>query len=78
MKVRCGYFGRCDEWAWFELLGTKVTLCLAKLPVAFAANYSGIRACAKNRAILCLTKCYPALNHADEWHVVLRQVRRPK
>jgi hypothetical protein len=40
-------------------------LCLAKLPVAFAANYSGIRACAKNRAILCLTKCYPALNHAE-------------
>src|SRR5215472_1217040 len=45
-------------------LGTKVTLCRAKLPAVFAANDSGIGTCAKNQVALCLTKCYPALNHA--------------
>jgi hypothetical protein len=50
--------------AWFKLLGTKVTLCFAELPVSFAANGCGSSGCAKKDAPLCLTKCYPAVNQA--------------
>ena len=52
--------------AWFKLLGTKVTLCFAELPVSFAANGCGSSGCAKKDAPLCLTKCYPAVNQAGK------------
>src|SRR6516165_3043859 len=50
--------------AWFTFLGTKVTLCMTKLVPFFDASASGIGTCAKGRRILCIAKCYPALNHA--------------
>jgi hypothetical protein len=51
--------------AWFKFPGTKVTLCTAKRLVAFAASPSWLVTCAEIPAMLCLAKCYPALNHAS-------------